>query len=211
MSTCHVPRPMPGANGMPLLALARERPLCMSRRASPLPPLGPISHSSRSPAGEGSRRTRAPAQVGRAWLCLGWARRERPFLRSPIRASPGARTAHASGSAPLGAFPLLRPRPPARSQHTCGGRPQMATLWQVCAAGPCSLRPLHLKIALRALGRSKAAPGDTPAPAPGPPAARAYSSRGSRGVGRTEGLSAELLKVCSAALAFHSVHSEFFP
>lgn len=196
---------------MLLLALAREWPLCMSRRASPLPPLGPISHSSRSPAGEGSRRTRAPAQVGRAWLCLGWARRERPFLRSPIRASPGARTAHASGSAPLGAFPLLRPRPPARSQHTCGGRPQMASLWQVCAAGPCSLCPLHLKVALRALGRSKAA-RVTPPPPPRDPLQRGRTAaEGAEESDAQRGLSAELLKVCSAALAFHSVHSEFFP
>lgn len=40
---------------------------------------------------------------------------------------------------------------------------------------------------LEGSGEKQGGPGDTPAPAPGPPAARAYSSRGSRGVGRTEG------------------------
>lgn len=131
----------------------REQPLCMSRRASSLPPLGPISPSPRSPAREGSRRTRAPAQVGRASLCLGWASRERPCLRSPIRASPGARTAPSLQAQPLwGPFPFPAPGPCAQvGSH----RWLLSVRCALQASG--SLCPLHLKVALRALGRSEAA------------------------------------------------------
>lgn len=145
----------------------REQPLCMSRRASSLPPLGLISPSPRSPAREGSRRTRAPAQVGRASLCLGWASRERPCLRSPIRASPGARTAPSLQAQPLwGPFPSPAPGPCAQV-----GSPQMASLCQVCAAGLWFSVSSAFESSLEGSGEKRGGPGDRPPQEP--PAAQA--------------------------------------
>lgn len=145
----------------------REQPLCMSRRASSLPPLGPISPSPRSPAREGSRRTRAPAQVGRASLCLGWASRERALasgVPSGLVQAPGPPPRFRLS--PSGGLSLPHPRP-----LRTGWQSQMASLCQVCAAGLWFSVSSAFESSLEGSGEKRGGPGDRPPQEP--PAAQA--------------------------------------
>lgn len=131
-------------SGMLLLTLPHTQPIDMSRQASPWPSLGPIPHSLRSSARDGSRGRKnfAPLWLGQQGAAFPW---DSPFLvRSGLVQVP--RTTPCFGlSLSGGLSPLLTSGNCHRRAGSQQGNLPIASLCSgVCTAGPSSsLFPLR--------------------------------------------------------------------